>query len=1044
MTDIAPFKKYFSALTEFDKAEETEHSLRTQLQDLMFALAEKAESPVTVIHEPRPDKGGLGAPDFKLKLREGIVGYLETKKPGEDLDSVIRSPQIEKYKKLSSNLIVTDYVEWIWLRDDKEVGREKLCCHDDIGTRGVGAKLSPQKARRVAALLENFLSTPPKQIGRAKDLAQALAARCHNLREFLAVELRRQSKREQAGRLYGLYEVFRDEVFGGELKKQEFADAFAQTLGYGLFLAKLSAKPSDDITLDNAKQHISANFPLIKELVGFLDELGGDNYTNIKWLVEEILSIINGLDLAGIYEDISFAQTRKTSEEEKALFARDPYVYFYEDFLKAYDEKTRRGRGVYYTPPPVVKFIVRAINDVLKEDFKTDNGLADHDRVTVLDFATGTGTFLLEMLQQVFESESEEMHKKLVQEHVLKNFYGFEFLIAPYVVAHIKLSQFLRDKGYEMSPKERLRIYLTNTLGPSVSKDAPLLLPALSEEVRAAQKIKDQKVLVIAGNPPYAAHSRNRHFSIEKYTEVDGEPLGETTQWLQDDYVKFIRFAQSNMEKMGEGVVGVITNNSFLDAPTFRGMRYSLMQTFDQIYILDLHGSAMRREVTPEGGRDENVFDIRPGVAISLFIKKRGLDKGVFHHDLWGTREEKYHRLQEASKSSLEWARVSASAPSYLFVPQNEFLREEYEKGWSVTDIFSHHQSAIVTARDKMVIDFDKEKVLSRANAFRNSEKSDAALCAELGISMKKGWNIPQARKKIRAEEDMASLVKPVSYRPFDSRFIFYHDSLVWTPARQVMRHFLGRDNMGIVVPRQVRAGDWRHCFASSSITESTCVSNRTGEIGYLFPLHLYLDGEQEEGGILPMNSDAPSCKKKPNISQKFLDAINEKYKQGFTPKQVFGYVYAILHSPAWRQKFNSFLKRDFPRIPLIESAEKFEILSALGHDLLRTHLLSPPPPHNQSEVFATKGCFFVKNAVCDFGAERLYINDTQHFSPVSQEVWEFHIGSYQVLKKYLKDRRGRALDLHEVKNVKKIIAAMHFTLAQMKKIDKVLDIKAD
>ena len=573
-----PFAPYFRAIARLDVAEATEHTLRGPLETLLKALAADAGAGLHVIHEPKRDATGLGAPDFKIKQQEAILGYVENKKIGADLDAVLQSDQIAKYTKLSGNLVLTDYLEWIWLKDGRIAKRETLCSASDVGRRQ--ARLDPDKAAKVTALLAAFLSTPPEKLGNAKKLSAALAVRCHDLRDFLLDELKRQNTEHQQGRLYGLYNVFRQDVFQ-ELALKEFADAFAQTLGYGLFLAKLNAGARADVTLRNTKGYIPANFALIRELVNFLDELEQDEYRGIKWLVEEILSIMNTLDLAAILEDLAFTkpQTRlfDPTEEDRLLFAKDPYVYFYEDFLKAYDRETRKARGVYYTPPPVVHFIVRAVNDILKDTFGIRQGLADRKRVTVLDFATGTGTFLLEVLQQIFETVSAGVRGHVVREHVLKNLYGFEYLIAPYTVAHLKLSQFLHDRGYAMQSDERLRIYLTNTLEP-IEAQANWLLPALSREVEAAQRIKDRPILVITGNPPYAGHSKNTGTwiteKIDTYKTVDGKPLGEKNpKWLQDDYVKFIRFAQWKMEQAEEGVVGIITNHSFLDNPTFRGMR---------------------------------------------------------------------------------------------------------------------------------------------------------------------------------------------------------------------------------------------------------------------------------------------------------------------------------------------------------------------------------------------------------------------------------------------------------------------------------------
>ncbi len=483
-----PLVSYFNAIKHLDTAEGTEHTLRGALENLLNAIAAAENPNVTVIHEPKRDKTKLGAPDFKCRLHEATVGYLETKPIGHNLDAGLQSAQIAKYKRLSGNLILTDYLEWLWLRDGAIIQRETLCYPSEAGNRR--ARLDPDKAEKVAKLITGFLSVPPAKLGSANTLSRALAVRCHDLRDFLLEELERQEQEHQEERLYGLYVVFQEEVFQ-ELTLKEFADAFAQTLGYGLFLAKLNAGETTAVTLDNAKRHIPTNFALLRELVDFLDELDQAEYRGIRWLVEEILSIMNALDLTAIHEDLAFSKHSgrlPATTDDRQLFAKDPYVYFYEDFLKAYDKDTRKGRGVYYTPPPVVHFIVRAVNDILKDTFGIPDGLADRKRVTVLDFATGTGTFLLAILHHIFEASSAGTRPLIVKEHVLKNLYGFEYLIAPYTVAHLKLSQFLHDTGYAMQPGERLNIYLTNTLEP-IEPQRNLLLPALSREVEEAQQI---------------------------------------------------------------------------------------------------------------------------------------------------------------------------------------------------------------------------------------------------------------------------------------------------------------------------------------------------------------------------------------------------------------------------------------------------------------------------------------------------------------------------------------------------------------------------
>lgn len=972
------FKAYFERIKKLDTHEATEHTLRPALDTLLNALAGKK---IKVIHEPKHDETGKGAPDFKFKISGSILGYLENKKIGENLDQVLKSDQIAKYKKLSGNLILTNYLEWIWLKDGAILKRETLCYASDVGYPK--ARLDPDKAEKVEALIAAFLSTPPKGIGRAKDLALALAIRCHELRDFLTDELIRQEREHQQGKLFGLFGVFKRDVFH-ELDTAGFADAFAQMLGYGLFLARLNRGNGAPISLNNAKLFIPTNFELIRELVDFLDELDKEEYRQIKWLVEEILSIMNKLDLAALQEDLAFSKRQgrlfMQTEEERLLFAKDPYVYVYEDFLKAYDKHMRKSRGIYYTPPPVVNFIVRAVNDILKTTFGIKDGFADRKRVTVLDFATGTGTFLLEVLQQILEVVPEGLRDQLICEHALKNLYGFEYLIAPYTIAHLKLSQYLHDKGFRMKPNERLQIYLTNTLEP-IEPQKNFLLPALSKEVEEAQDVKDKPILVITGNPPYSGHSLNKGKwitgLIEAYKQVDGKPLGERNpKWLQDDYVKFIRFAQWKMEQAEEGIVGIITNNSFLDNPTFRGMRQSLMQTFNQIYIFDLHGSTKKKEQTPEGGKDENVFDIEQGVCISLLVRKQGLEPKVFQADLWGKRKDKYRACMEMEFDKTNWCELMPHRPFYLLIPQNEVSREAYDQGWKVTDIFPINSVGIVTADDQTLIGFNEVEL------------------------KKKIWS--------KFHEYISVFNMPILYRPFDTRRIYFDPSKLERAREKIMRHMLHeKSNIGIMTTRLTK-DDWS-ILATHNIIGHKAVSRY--DISYLFPLYLYSTQRDQQPNnnqnnhLFVKEPHAQYNERRENFAPNFRNFLDLKYGQHYEPEEILSYIYAVLHSPTYRIKYAELLKIDFPRIPFVDDRQTFEKLSAMGWQLAQAHLLKDIP--DNLRVAVTKGIDKVEKPVYAAAQQRLYFNSEQYFAPVPEDVWNFHIGGYQVLDKYLKIAQG-------------------------------------
>ncbi|MFI5305166.1 MAG: type ISP restriction/modification enzyme [Nitrospiria bacterium] len=1056
---IETLKTYFEQIKKLDTKDATEHTLRPALHNLLIALAEQKNSKIKVIPEPKRDESGKGAPDVKFKIGESILGYLENKKSDANLNLTLKSAQIEKYKKLSNNLIVTNYLEWIWLRDGVIIERETIANSSDVGNRK--AHFDPDKAEKVAKLIENFLSTPPKGIAGVKTLALALATRCHDLREFLTEELIRQDKEHQEGRLFGLFNVFKKDVFH-ELSLPGFTDAFAQMLGYGLFLARLNSGGKSPITLANAKQFIPVNFELIRELVNFLDELDKPEYSRIKWLIEEILSLMNTLEMEAIHEDLAFTkqqgQLLEQTEEYRLLFSKDPYVYFYEDFLKAYDKQLRKSRGVYYTPPPVVNFIVRAINDILRDTFGIVNGLSDRKRVTVLDFATGTGTFLLEILQQIFDGVSEGLLDQVIREHALKNLYGFEYLIAPYTIAHLKLSQFLQDKGFRMQPKERLQIYLTNTLEP-IEPQINYLLPALTREVEDAQKVKEKPILVITGNPPYSAKPQNPSFQeirttgkngktkkekiptfigklIESYKFVDGKPLRErNSKWLHDDYVKFIRFAQWKMEKVEDGIVGIITNHSFLDNPTFRGMRQSLMQTFNQIYVFDLHGKNTVK--TPDGKKDENVFDIKQGVCVTLLVRKHELERKIFHADVWGKRDHKYRTCMTTTIDEVKWKKVTPSSPFYLFTPQNETLRKAFEEEWQITKIFPVNGVGMTTAHDKFVMDFDQTILLNRFNQFRDADRSKD-LHKLFNVKKKKGWNILKAWNTFQeySNSDIKNKIFPVTYRPFDSRYIIYEDAVVWRTAKQIMDHMVGTKNIGLITARSNKSKDMNHFFVTNYMSEAKTGESSTQSC--LFPLYLYnlSEGKTIKTSLFDEEDPFQGKERIENLAPEFRKFLDEKYKNSYSPEEILGYIYAVLHSPTYRKKYLEFMRIDFPRIPFVDNRKTFETLSKLGLALVAAHLLKDIP--SNPEVSINKGNNQVDKPVYNSKEQRLYINKTQYFTPVTKDVWNFQIGGYKVLDKYLKYRKGRELTLDENENIINVIKVLRFTIDQMEKIDNV------
>ncbi len=1106
---------YIETLKKIDFLQASELSLRTAFENYINEFIVEAKiPPCKVLHEGKRIES-FGVPDFRIYQDASMLGYIEAKNASENLDKIIKSEQINKYRELSQNLLITNYIDFILMKGET-MQRQNLCYLSDIEDKNF--RLDSEKAEKVEKLLLNFFSQVPQKISFPKDLALALAVRCKNLKDFIHQELTRQNEQNEQERLQDLYQAFKENIFS-ELTIAEFSDAFAQMLVYGLFLAGLNAE-TKAISLENVKKYIPASFQLIRELVSFLDELEKPEYKETKWIIDESISIVNNIEWADLVENMRFDKKVKDNEDIET----DPYIYFYETFLATYDYNLRKAKGVYYTPPQVVNFIVRSIHEVLRREFGLSEGLAERSRVTVLDFATGTGTFLLEVFKIILENTPKESYEKrriIIQEHILKNLFGFEYLIAPYTVAHLKLSQFLKENEYEFGEKDRLQVYLTNTLEPVDKQVRVPFMPQLSKEAQAAQKVKDTPILVIVGNPPYSGHSKNKSDwikqEIKKYNFVDGRPLGEKNpKWLQDDYVKFIRFAQDKMDKSEQGIVGIITNHSFLDNPTFRGMRQSLMNTFDQLYFIDLHGNTKKKEKTPEGRKDQNVFDIEQGVCISMLIKKKGLKKGVFHADFWGDRQTKFKLCLNNSLQSLIFNELSPNSPFYLFVPQNQDTRAAYERFWSVKDIFEVNGTGIVTKRDNLAIHFDSKDALQAARDIIKLEKKEFYHKYKLPQDVR-DWRYEWAKKDIEEHGVKENLIKKIHYRPFDVRNIVYTGKsrgFIGWPVVQVMQHF-EKENIGLITIRRSRSQDeWNFVFVSDKmIAGATAVTSL--DISYLFPLYRYNgngDGNGKEYlfkeedkkdnftdqfrnfiktqykaksidknqianlptsiqelkniakqienvivALEKMNAEVAIISLQKQSSEKLSNFIKQKEKElqeanrlqdtnyEPTPEEVFYYIYAILHSPSFRQKYAEFLKMDFPRIPFASDLSIFQSLSRLGEELAQKHLLKQVPKdtaYKELGIYKGKGDNIVLTS--DFRAEKtenqthykLYINPTQYFDNVPENVYNFHIGGYQVLDKYLKDRKNRQLTLDEIENIENIVKVLAFTIRQMELID--------
>ena len=942
----------------------------------------------------------------------------------------------------------------------------------------------------------------------SKELSERLAELARAIRDRIRTALAIET---ETGPLTKLMKAFQTTLVH-DLDGAGFADMYTQTIAYGLLSARIT--DPERRTADDFAAHMRTN-PFLRELMetflrvgGRRGKAGGPGIDFDELGVSEVVELLDQANMEAVVRDFG---DRNPQE--------DPVIHFYEHFLAAYDKKQKVSRGVFYTPRPVVSYIVRSVDELLRTEFGLEDGLADtttwgemakrHEDlkipegtppgqafVQILDPATGTGTFLVEVIDLIHNTMVEKwksrghgdkkiqaLWNEYVPKHLLPRLHGYELLMAPYAIAHLKIGLKLFETGYRFESDERARVYLTNALEPAGDKQLTLdFLPALAHEAAAVNEIKQkQRFTVIIGNPPYfgeagrggdwiAALMRGREIQNGRgtlsYFEVDGEPLNERNpKWLNDLYVRFTRLSQWLLERAGVGVHGFITNHSYVDSPTFRGMRWALLVTFGQLFLLDLHGNLKKKERPPDGGKDENVFDIQQGVALGLFINKagkRGTAK-LHHAELWKLRESKYETLLSTDVGSTEWTVLRPQRPFYLFVPQDTALKAEYEQGWKITDVMPVNGVGMTTARDHVVIDFDQAPLLERAREFRDSIDSDEELCRQLGIPLKKGWNIPNARKLIGAEKELGEYIRPVLYRPFDQRSIFYHDSLVWRTVKQIMGHMLAGENLSIGLTRSVEIGaGFSHIFASRAMIQHHTVSLK--EVNYQIPLYLYPGVGKADESLFSRWSKGKDGRTS-NLDSGFVaqlaDAVDLRFvsdgcgdlRKAFGPEDVVAYIYAVFHSPGYRERYEAQLKLDFPRVPLPGSVDLFRRLAEAGHHLLALHLLESPKlgkpittytgPKNPEvgRVGWSNGTVWLdagKTSARE--GHRATKPGTIGFQGVPAEVWDFQIGGYQVCHKWLKDRKGRTLSDEDVAHYQKIVVALNETIRIMAEIDEVIE----
>ncbi|KAB2868747.1 MAG: N-6 DNA methylase [Bacteroidales bacterium] len=1035
--------KYINSInSRYKLGNATEHTFRGDLQQLIESLVPE----IKATNEPK--RQSCGAPDYIITKRNIPVGFIEAKDIGDsDLDGVKKTghkEQFDRYKASLNNLIFTDYIDFHLYRDGQFVTKIAI---GELTDKGI--KPLPENFETFEKLIKDFCTHIGQTIKSSKKLAEMMAGKARLLSDVIEKALTSDETHNEDSTLKDQMNAFK-QILIHDITPKGFADVYAQTIAYGMFAARLHDPTLETFSRQEAYELIPKSNPFLKKLFGYIAGLDVDD--RIKWIVDDLVNIF----LACNVEEMLKNYGKSTKME-------DPIIHFYEDFLSEYDPKLRKARGVWYTPAPVVNFIVRAVDDILKTEFDLPLGLADTSktkikttvqgnnkpveqevhRVQILDPATGTGTFLAEVIKQIhkrFEGQ-QGIWSNYVETHLLPRLNGFELLMASYAMAHLKLDLLLTETGYKPTTNQRFRVYLTNSLEESHPDTGTLWASWLSAEATEANRIKrDTPVMCIIGNPPYSGESFNKGEWIMNLMEdykrepKSKEKLNEkNSKAINADEYKFIRYGQYFIEKNQNGILAYINPHTFIDTPLFRGMRWSLLNTFDKIFIIDLHGNTTKKETAPDGGIDTNVFDIMQGVSINLFVKtgkKKANELGkVYHVDLYGKRELKYNFLLENNLVSSNLKEVKITSPNFMFIPKDTDELNNYLKGFEVSKLMPFNTSGVKTHDDENLVS-DKFSLLENNIVHKLNQIFDK------------------------------SKVYKYSYRPFDIGYVYYDTKLLGRAREKTIYH-LKNNNIGLVLVAQPQSANLNtfDCVFITNCFADTNMYRRGGPL--TFPLYKY-----------PITSSQQIINEHferiPNLDFIIVNQIAEKIGLTFTnekeaavntfaPIDILDYIYAILHSPTYREKYKEFLKIDFPRVPYPTNQETFWQLVKLGGELRQIHLLESSVVEKYITQYPENGDNIVNKVVFkvydysnslpneDGNIEypdykgAVYINDTQYFADVPTSAWEFYIGGYQPAQKWLKDRKGRKLEFEDILHYQKIIVALTETDRLMKEIDLII-----
>lgn len=1047
-----------------------EHSYRPALKDLLQSLLPK----MVVTNEPAHFE--CGAPDYIIQREKDHlpVFFVEAKDVNDnDLDGRNKNAhkeQFDRYKQALDYIIFTDYLDFHLYEHGEFVDSVRIA--EIKGDKIVGIAEAEDK---FLVMIQHLGVSAIQRITSASRLAKLMAGKARLLANILesVVVYDEQHNESDENNVDDIFSIREEEIFQiglseqmetfrrvllHDITPQSFADVYAQTIVYGLFAARLNDKSPENFSRLEAVSLIPKTSAFLRNM--FIHLVGFDIDPRIEWIIDDLVTTFGATDMQKVLKGYLSEQNQK-----------DPMVHFYEDFLAEYNPKLRKARGVWYTPRPVVKFIVNAVDEILQNEFGLLKGLADSSkvprtisfkqsfddsnneikepvvkdlyRVQILDPAMGTGTFLSEIISQIYSKFKgmEGIWNSYVNTHLLPRLYGFEIMMAPYTIAHMNLHmQLSKLRGRPQNFQSNLRLMLTNSLEEGKNDANSLFAYWLSQESEKASRIKRLcPVMVMIGNPPYSVSSQNKSKWITNLLLDYKKDLNEKNiQPLSDDYIKFIRMGQHYIEKTGEGILAFICNNGFTDGVIHRQMRHELLTAFDKIYILDLHGNTRKKETAPDGSKDENIFDIMQGVSINIFIKAESKAETlakVFHFDLYGTRESKYHFLQSNDIYSVKWKQLNPESPQFFFVPKDFASQEEYGNGFAVKELFCICNAGSKTERDGINIHFTDEERKSVLRDFKELDR--ARLVEKYNTKDSRDWQVLLAQKDLKSN---AILATKISYRPLDTRFINYTGKtkgIMGYPRFDIMYHMI-RPNVCLCLVRNNRRYEETY-FISNGISDKSYLSSNDDIT--VFPLYAYKENMGKEERIVNFNKDlydsiAKGLNYLPCYDDNVLIDPTSEYSGVLYPQDLFDYIYAVLHSPSYRERYKEFLKIDFPRIPYPTDWEKFRDLVEKGEELRHLHLMEDLP-HSTDVSFPVGGTMQVD--CYRWEENRVYINSEQYFEGVPESAWNFYIGGYQPAQKWLKDRKGLTLSFEDVKHYQRIIYVLQQTERMMKEIDELL-----